>query len=128
MYLVPCPTSIDSVDKDTDLSGDLAEALEMKLMGIDTINGKPWNEYTASLLNKYHRSINETQIDYKPLWRTLYEEYCRLDKSYSPNVVFMQMIRVLHKRIKTDFPVEDISRKMLIDYLEKEVEKAMECA
>lgn len=126
MYLVSCPTNCQ-ITENIDFSGDLAEIIEMKLLGIDTINGKEWDDYAADMLQKYHQSIDVTQHDYKPLWRTLYEEYCRLDKSYSPNVVFMQLIRVMHKRLSADFPLEEISRKMLIDYLDKEAERAMSC-
>jgi hypothetical protein len=96
-------------------------------MGIEGIKDKTWEEQAMSLLTKYHEERSGRSIDYKPLWRSLYESYCSIDKSYSPNVVFMQLIKSFKHKISGDFPCEEISRNVLIDYLDKEIEKAMEC-
>lgn len=123
MYLVSCPAQ-STLDPE-DLLGDLAEVIEMKLMGAQTIGDQSWDDYANDLLHRYHRSKFGKSFDSRPLWRSLYEAYCRLDKSYSPNVVFMQIIKALRVRLSTDFPVEEISRNVLMDYLDKEMEKAM---
>jgi hypothetical protein len=118
---------LNKPEPDNDIAGDLAEIIEFKLMGIETVKGKSWQDYAMEILEQYHKNRSGQVIDFKPLWRTLYEGYCSMDKSYSPNIVFMQMIKSFKTRIDTDFPNEEISRDILLDYLDKEIEKAMEC-
>jgi hypothetical protein len=113
--------------EDTDFSAELAEIIEFNLMGIETIKGKPWKEYAAEMLNKYHRNCMMPIVEYRPLWRVLYESYCKMDKSFSPNIVFMQLIKSFKDKIDDDFPVDEIDKDVFMDYLAKEVEKAMEC-
>lgn len=110
-----------------DYSNNLAEIIELKLMGIDSFKGRPWSEYAADVLERYHMSRSSQLLDCKPLWRSLYEKYCSMDKSYSPNIVFMQMIKSFKQKLEIDFPMNEINRSILLDYLEREIEKAMEC-
>lgn len=110
-----------------ELSNDLAEIIELKLMGIEVVHGRAWHEYATDVLEKYHISKSSESIDSKPLWRSLYEKYCSMDKSYSPNIIFMQMIKSFKQRLEIDFPLQEINRSILLDYLEREAEKAMEC-
>lgn len=94
-------------------------------MGIGQIKGKPWHEHAADVLDEYHQGIVK-ENEYKPLWRVLYEDYCSMDRSYSPNVIFMHLIKTFQSNIKENFPTQEINRNVLLDYLEVEIENAKE--
>lgn len=125
MYLVPCDNQPEETPDD--FTEDLAEVIEMKLLGVEKIKGKNWHDYANDLLAKYRQSTGGPSVNYKPLWRTMYEQYCSLDKSFSPNVVFMQIIKAVRHRVESDFVTDEISKNVLVDYFDKEAEKAMRC-
>lgn len=132
MILTSCPAPADEPDKsDNDdlakFAGDLAEVVEFKLLGINGVNGIEWDDYASDILARYHQFAYSKTIDYKPLWRTMHETYCRLPKASAPNIVFSQLINTITKRIDCDFPIQEISKKVLIDYLKQEQEKANDC-
>lgn len=127
MYLVSCCPNDPDEEQAHDFAAELSELIEFKLIGIDIINDQPWHVRATEILEKYHTAASKSMASDKPLWRTLYEKYCGMDKSYSPNIVFMNLIRSFKHRIEADFPLQEINRSILIDYLEREEEKAMEC-
>lgn len=124
MHLVSCDTKVKKLySVEEDFSSQLAELVEYGLMSISSIDGIPWHEKATDVLDRYHQS--KMTGSENPLWRTLYEGYCSSNNSYSPNIVFMQLIRLFKDEIKNNFPNQEINRNILLDYLELEIEKAM---
>lgn len=110
-----------------DFANELAEILELKLLGTDSVGEQSWNDYAYQVLANYHKAVNKTVTPYRPLWRSLHEAYSSLDKSNPPYFIFSRIITAFCDRIETDFPVSEIDRHILIGYLRDEAEKALTC-
>lgn len=110
-----------------DFADDLAEVLELKLLGNETVGDQPWSEYAFNLLSQYHQAVNKNTTPYRPLWRSLYEAYSSLDKSSAPYFIFSRIISSFHDRIASDFPLDEIDRNILLGYLRDESQKALIC-
>jgi hypothetical protein len=110
-----------------DFANELAEVLELKLLGSDTVGEKPWNEYAYQVLANYHKAVDKTVVPYRPLWRSLYEAYSSIEKTNPPYFIFSRIITAFCDRIESDFPVHEIDRSILLGYLRDESEKALSC-
>lgn len=110
-----------------DFANEMAEILELKLLGTETINEKSWNDYAYEVLTSYHKAVNKAVTPYRPLWRSLHEAHSSLDKSNPPYFMFSRIITAFCDRIETDFPVSEIDRDILLGYLRDEAEKALTC-
>lgn len=110
-----------------DFANELAEILELKLLGTDSVGEQSWNDYAYQVLTNYHKAVNKTVTPYRPLWRSLHEAYSSLDKSNPPYFIFSRIITAFCDRIETDFPVNEIDRDILLGYLRDEAEKALTC-
>lgn len=110
-----------------DFANELAEVLELKLLGTETVGEQSWNEYAYQVLTSYHQTVNKSITPYRPLWRSLHEAYCSLDKSCEPYFIFSRIITAFCDRIETDFPISEIDRDILLGYLRDEAEKALIC-
>lgn len=106
---------------------ELAEILELKLLGSEKVGEQPWNEYAYQVLANYHKAVDKSVQPYRPLWRSLYEAYSSLDKSNPPYFIFSRIITAFCERIESDFPVHEIDRDILLGYLRDESEKALIC-
>lgn len=112
----------------SDFIDDLAEALELKLLGFDTVGSKSWADHAFSLLTDYHLAVNKTEAPNMPLWRSLHRAYSSQPESSPPCVLFSKVIAALCARIEVDFPLRDIDKSMLIGFLMDESEKALACS
>lgn len=110
-----------------DFANELAEILELKLLGTESVGEQSWNDYAYQVLTNYHKAVNKTVTPYRPLWRSLHEAYSSLDKSNPPYFIFSRIITAFCDRIETDFPVNEIDRDILLGYLRDEAEKALTC-
>lgn len=109
------------------LANELAEVLELKLLGAETVGDRSWDDHAHELLEDYHRTVNKTITSYKPLWRSLHEAYSLLDKTDPPYLIFSHIITAFCNRIEHDFPVHEIDREVLLGYLREESQKALIC-
>ena len=110
-----------------DFANELAEVLELKLLGTETVGDQSWNDYAYQVLTNYHQTFNKSIAPYRPLWRSLHEAYSSLDKSNPPYFIFSRIITAFCDRIESDFPVHEIDRDILLGYLRDEAEKALAC-
>jgi hypothetical protein len=109
----------------SNFANDLAEVLELKLLGFDRVGSESWVDYAYGLLSKYHKSVNKNITPYIPLWRSLYRAYNSIEEQACPYVVFSRMISAFCDRIEVDFPLDEIDRDILISYLRDESKKAL---
>lgn len=108
-------------------ANELAEVLELKLLGAETIGEQSWDNHAQQLLEEYHKNFSKTVSTYTPLWRSLHETYSSIDKSNPPYYVFSRLISTFCDRLESDFPVFEIDKSVLIGYLRDEAEKALTC-
>lgn len=110
-----------------DFANELAEILELKLLGTDVIGEQSWNDHAYQVLANYHKAVNKAVTPYRPLWRSLHDAYCSIDASKAPYFMLSRIITAFCDRIETDFPVNEIDRDILLGYLRDEAEKALTC-
>jgi hypothetical protein len=110
-----------------DFAEDLAEAIEMKLLGMDKIGPHSWDEYALALLEQYHKATKSDIKPYVPLWRVLYQAYKTVEPGASPYISFSRVISAFCERIESDFPMQEIDRSILVSFLRRESELALQC-
>lgn len=111
------------MNDDSSLIDDFAELVEHSLFGMKMIDGRPLIEQANYLLNKYHAGKPYKAIDYRPLWQVLSESYESSSDSFSPNVKFMFVLEALKDKLERDFPSDEFSREIFLDYFDQEIEK-----
>lgn len=110
-----------------DFANELAEVLELKLLGTETVGDQSWNDYAYQILENYHKTVNKSITSYQPLWRSLHETYSSIDKTNPIYFVFSRLISTFCDRLESDFPVHEIDRTVLLEYLRDESQKALNC-
>jgi len=106
---------------------EFAAALELKLDGCTEVGDQSWEEYTLSLLHEYKANAGTQCEHYKPMWRSLHEAMSKRDASTQPHLLCASLINTFADRLKNAFPVHEIDRNTLIDYLMEEACRAIDC-
>lgn len=101
---------------------ELAEALELKLLGADTVDGVDWNDYASRILSDYHEALTNVYLNQKPLWRELHETSSKLDSSIGVHVVYAHLLSVIGDRLEVEFGYSTID-----DFFKAEAKKALNC-
>lgn len=101
---------------------ELAEALELKLLGADTVDGIDWNDYASRILSDYHEALTNVYLNQKPLWRELHETSAKLDPSTGIHIVYAQLLTVIGDRLEVEFGYSTIN-----DFFKSETKKALSC-
>jgi hypothetical protein len=110
-----------------DFAEDLAEIIELKLLGMDTIGSYSWNDYAVSLLDAYRKASSSDIKPYVPLWRSLYQAYKTVEPGMPVYVPFSRIITAFCDRIESDFPLQEVDRAILLSFLRRESELALQC-
>ena len=110
-----------------DFAEDLAEIIEMKLLGMECIGPYSWNDYAVTMLEQYHKATKSDIKPYVPLWRTLYQAYKTVEPGAPAYIPFSRVISALHDRIESDFPMQEVDRTILLSFLRRESELALQC-
>jgi hypothetical protein len=108
-------------------ANELAEVLELKLLGVDAVGENSWDDHARHVLEGYHKTLDRGVSTYLPLWRSLHEAYSSIDRTSPPYVIFSALITAFCDRMESDFPVHEIDKSVLIGYLRDEAEKALVC-
>lgn len=110
------------IESPESFADELAEAIELKLLGAETVDGIDWHSYASKLLSDYHEALTNAYLNQKPLWRELHESSSKLDHSTSIHTLYAHLISVLNDRIEVEFGNSEIT-----DFLRSETKKALLC-
>lgn len=110
------------IESPESFADELAEAIELKLLGAETVDGMDWHSYASKLLSDYHEALTSTYLNQKPLWRELHESSSKLDHSTGIHIVYGHLIGAISDRIEVEFGNSEIT-----DFLRSETRKALIC-
>lgn len=110
------------IESPESFADELAEALELKLLGADTVDGIDWNDYASRILADYHEALTNVYLNQKPLWRELHETSAKLDPGTSIHIVYAQLLSTISDRLEVEFSYSTIA-----DFFKAEIKKALEC-
>lgn len=111
-----------SVPSPESYADELAEALELKLLGADTVDGVDWDDYASKILADYHDAVTRSCLNQKPLWRELHETSSRLGHSVDVHTMYGHLITTIGDRIEVEFGTSAIT-----DFFRAEAKKALIC-
>lgn len=110
------------IESPESFADELAEAIELKLLGAETVDGVDWHSYASKLLSDYHEALTSTCLNQEPLWRELHESSSKLDRSTGIHIVCAHLLSVISDRIEVEFGTSEIT-----DFLRSETKKALIC-
>lgn len=110
------------IESPESFADELAQAIELKLLGAETVDGIDWHSYASKLLSDYHEALTNVYLDQKPLWRELHESSSRLNYSTDVHIMYAHLINIISDRIEVEFGNSEIT-----DFLKSETKKALVC-